>query len=265
MCSTSHGRMLIIRGFEFKLNHCSTGSQADWSMCDFSPRFRSADSSATQRTLHGCSSVTLWLCLSNLDSPLRSRLVCLCTVSFEELFFCSDLNIPLNAPPTLLFTAAFHRLRLFVPLSLWPWLREAITPDHQGTFKKGWDQTYDSVNSKISDLVNVINLKLSSHFSPCFFPSILSLLFSFSGLHPLQNSYCPGQRGDRLLLLEDDCLHRDQDREWIPTSNWVLTITFIFKCQPCTPPKPTFCVWVFFFQMVGGIVSLCAFKHCLQP
>lgn len=43
----------------------------------------------------------LQLChLSNLDGPLRSRLRCLCTVSSEELFFCSDLNIPLSAPPS---------------------------------------------------------------------------------------------------------------------------------------------------------------------
>lgn len=76
------------------------------------------------------------------------------------------------------------------------------------------------------DLFNVINLQLSSlPLSP------LSLSFShfpLLGLHPLQNSHCPGQRGDRLLLLEGDCLQRHQHREWISTTNRVLTITFIF-------------------------------------
>lgn len=115
---------------------------------------------------------------------------------------------------------------------------------HQGTTKclHVWLLKKDKP-SKICDLFNIIHLQLSSHFSPYF---LSSLCLSLSGLHPLQNSYCPGQRGDRLLLLEDDCLQRDQDWEWISTSNRVLTITFILKCQPCTPLKPTFCVQVFF-------------------
>lgn len=75
-------------------------------------------------------------------------------------------------------------------------------------------------------------ISLTSLISSChLFLSPLSLSFShfpLLGLHPLQNSHCPGQRGDRLLLLEGDCLQRHQHREWISTTNRVLTITFIF-------------------------------------
>lgn len=95
------------------------------------------------------------------------------------------------------------------------------------------------------DFFSVINLQLSSNFSLYFLPPVVFLCLS--GLHPLQNSHCPGQRGDRLLLLEDDCPQREQRWEWIPTSDPLLTLTFIFKCQPCLPPNPTFCFWVFIF------------------
>lgn len=114
------------------------------------------------------------------------------------------------------------------------WLLIKDKPEDSVIFKNLW--------------ISLTSLIFSCHltFLPTFFPPFVFLSLSLSGLHPLQNSYCPGQRGDRLLLLEDDCLQRDQDREWISTSNRVLTITFILKCQPCTPPKPTFCVQVFF-------------------
>lgn len=137
----------------------------------------------------------------------------MCTVPSEELLFCSDLNIPLSTPSP-------HPL-LSPPLYLAMMSSLIVRSDHIRTppcltSKK----PADSVISQISDLVNIINLQLSSHFSPHVLPCLcLFLSLSLSGLHPLQNSYCPGQRGDRLLLLEDDCLHRDQDREWIPTSN----------------------------------------------
>lgn len=100
---------------------------------------------------------------------------------------------------------------------------------------------------KSSTVISLASLISNCHliFLSTFFPLVVFLCLS--GLHPLQNSYCPGQRGDRLLLLEDDCPQRDQRWEWIPTSDRLLTLTFIFKCQPCSPPNPTFCFGVFFF------------------
>ena len=234
-CSTSYARMHILCSSESEMRCHSGGSVAQLlSRCDSSPH---ADlltplTPLPPRGLNAAATVTLWLYLSNLDVPLRSRLLSgVCVLSPLKSYFSARIWISLwEHPPLCLAIMSCLIVR-------------SLTSKNPA----------DSVISQISDLVNIINLKLSSHFSPyvlhclCLFLSLsLSLSLSFSGLHPLQNSYCPGQRGDRLLLLEDDCLHRDQDREWIPTSNWVLTITFILKCQPCTPPKPTFCVWVFF-------------------
>lgn len=105
---------------------------------------------------------------------------------------------------------------------------------------------------KSGGVISLASLISNCHliFLSTFCPPIVFLCLS--GLHSLQNSYCPGQRGDRLLLLEDDCPRREQRWERIPTSDWLLTITFIFKCHPCTPPNPTFCFQVSFFFFLSS-------------
>lgn len=120
-------------------------------------------------------------------------------------------------------------------------------------------------------LVNIINLQLSSHFSPHFLPCHCVSL-SLSGLHPLQNSYCLGQRGDRLLLLEDDCLHRDRDWEWIPNSDWVLTITFILMSTLYTTQTYFFLCSSLFSKwrekaLPGCVLSntICNLRRCVTP
>lgn len=100
-------------------------------------------------------------------------------------------------------------------------------------------------------------INLTSLISSCHLSLSPSLVVSLSlspllGLHPLQNSHCPGQRGDRLLLLEGDCLQRHQHREWISTTNRVLTITFIFASAFFTHRLTDFFgVRVFFFPNGG--------------
>lgn len=100
---------------------------------------------------------------------------------------CSHLYILLNKSPipftvSPLFSPCLH----FGP-SCRPWLWEAIRPGCQGTtiglLKK--DKREDSISYKIGDLVDIINLQLSTHFSPYLLPS-LCLSFSLRSTSPAE-------------------------------------------------------------------------------
>lgn len=198
-----------------------------------------------------------WLHLSNLDGPRGSRLLCLCTVSFrrsisplrcEHPSECSSYPLHPNARLQSLLSL-FSRVDLGLRVSS---RCGQVPPCLRIFFFLFLEKriNLESSNS-VCDQFNVINLQLSS--LPLS-PLVVSLsLSSILGLHPLQNSHCPGQRGDRLLLLEGDCLQRHQHREWISTTNpsvnnhLHLRVSLLY-----TPTNRLFGVRVFFSRMAAG-------------
>lgn len=109
-CSTSYARMHFLHSSESEMRCHSTGSAAQLlSRCDSSPR---ADllTPLPPRGLNAAATVTLWLYLSNLDGPLRSRLLSgVCALSPLKSYFSAQIWISLwvHPPPILFFPLLF--------------------------------------------------------------------------------------------------------------------------------------------------------------
>ena len=170
-CSTSYARMHFLHSSKSEMRCHSTSSAAQLlSRCDSSPH-TDLLTPLPPRGLNAAAAVTLWLYLSNLDGPLRSRLLSgVCVLSPLKSYFSAQIWISLcvHPPPHPLLSPPLY---VAIMSSL------IVRSDHIRTPPcLTSEKPADSVISQISDLVNIINLQLSSHFSPYVLPCLCLFL-----------------------------------------------------------------------------------------